>query len=353
MCLARSELRSANSAPIGNLALAGRRSWMGQRNPGRAGTKVASALAALIGACIWGHVSFCPAQPPAIPPDNPIYQRATNEFAAAIFYKPMEPRASDLGGSLAPLILQQVNDPQAPLSLSDQFGMLSYSNDAPVLDPSRPVIYSEVDTVLIKGTTLARCSYLWCYTPALLEVAQGQRMPVAAPGLAGLGLPLQGIRITLNAAGQPAIWEVLADDSRCKLLYVSQNLEAAAIAEFGRPLPGRRYATEVSPHSAPEAFVARVIDDSAVAAGPIVYLSADSRSVSTLICRCMPAQAKRLLATRTYELLPFRVVSTNSLILQARFASQNRAAFWPGDDPDGKQLAASLRLPEAFFSSRK
>jgi hypothetical protein len=159
---------------------------------------------------------------------------------------------------------------------------------------------------------------------------------------------MQGIRITLNASGQPAIWEVLADNSRTKLFFISQNLEAAAVAEFGKPLPGRRYAAERSVEAAPDVAVARVIDDSPVASGPIVYLSAGTRVVSTLICRCMPAQAKRLLATSTYSLLPFHAASTNSVMMQNRSMLQQRATFWPGDDTNGKQLEASLRLPEAF-----
>ncbi len=94
-----------------------------------------------------------------------------------------------------------------------------------------------------------------------------------------------------------------------------------------------------------------MIDDNAVAAGPIVYLDAGTRAVSTLICRCMPAQARKLLAASTYDLLPFHTASTNSLIRQARWMLQERVAFWPGDDTDGKRLEASLRLPSTFAGS--
>jgi len=50
-----------------------------------------------------------------------------------------------------------------------------------------------------------------------------------------------------------------------------------------------------------------VIDDGPVAMGPIVYLIAGTHSVSTLICRCMPAQAGKILSTSSYELLPLRL----------------------------------------------
>jgi hypothetical protein len=124
------------------------------------------------------------------------------------------------------------------------------------------------------------------------------------------------------------------------------------MAEFGKPLLGRRYAIERSVEAAPDVVVARVIDDNAVAAGPIVYLSASTRAVSTLICRCMPAQARKLLATSTYDLLPFHPAATNSLIMQTKLVLQERTAFWPGDDTDGNQLEARLRLPEAFSRSQ-
>jgi hypothetical protein len=165
-------------------------------------------------------------------------------------------------------------------------------------------------------------------------------------------LPLQGIRITLNSSGQPAIWEVLADNSKAKLFFVSQNLEAAAAAEFGKPLPGRRYSIERSIEAAPDVIVARVIDDSPVPLGPIIYLSAATRQVSTLVCRCMPAQARTLLATRTYNLLPFQEASTNSLTIRARLMLQEREAFWPADDASRKGLGACLRLPEWFSSTQ-
>jgi hypothetical protein len=310
-------------------------------------------MKAVLGIGLIGSLVACFGQPPGACPHPDIYQRATNEFAQALFYKPAEPKTTDLAFSLAPLILQEVNDAQTALPHPDQFGTLMVSNGAAILDQSRPAIYWDIDTVQIKGRAFARLSYLWCYAPGPLEFKLGQGPGTAASGPAKATLPLQGIRITLNGSGQPAIWGVLADTSRAKLIFVSQNLEAAAVAEYGKPLPGRRYAVERSVEAAPDVVVARVIDDSPLASGPIVYLSAGTRAVSTLICRCMPAQARKLLATRTYGLLPFQAASTNSLMMQGRVMLQQRAAFWPGDDTDGKQLEACLRLPEAFFSPRK
>ena len=305
-------------------------------------------MKAVLGIGLIASLVSCLGQPLVVCPHPEIYQRATNEFAQAVFYKPAEPKITDLAFSLAPLILQEVNNAQTALPFPDQFGTLMVSNGAAIFDQSRPAIYWDIDTVQIKGRAFARLSYLWCYASEPRESKPGQGPGTAASGPAKTTLPLQGIRITLNGSGQPAIWEVLADTSRAKLVFVSQKLEAAAMAEFGKPLPGRRFAVERSVEAAPDVVVARVIDDSPVASGPIVYLSAGTRTVSTLICRCMPAQARKLLATSTYALLPFQAASTNSLLMQGRVMLQQRAAFWPGDDTNGKQLETSLRLPEAF-----
>ena len=225
---------------------------------------------------------------------------------------------------------------------------MSLSNGVLALDRSRPAIYWQADTVQLKGKAHARFSYdgvtpLW--SPGSESRARHQR---ASPWPTRSRLPLQGIRITLNSAGQPVIWEVLADSSGAELIYVSQNLEAAALAEFGKPLPGRRYTIERSAKEAPNVIVARVIDDGPVAMGPIVYLSAGTRAVCTLICRCMPAQAKRLLGTSVYDLLPFQAVAAQALLTQAGGLAREPTAFWPGGQSSSDQLEKRLRLPSGF-----
>jgi hypothetical protein len=148
---------------------------------------------------------------------------------------------------------------------------------------------------------------------------------------------VQGVRLTLNSVGRPAIWEVLEDSSGAGLVFVSQSLEAAAAARFGKALPGRRFAIERSTQAAPKVVVARVIDDGPVGMGPIVYLSAGTRTVSTLICRCMPAQVKTLRTTAAYDLLPLPAIPRDLLPLTP--------GFWPGDVATDNRLEKWLRLP--------
>jgi hypothetical protein len=310
--------------------------------------KTTTVLACALGVGVCGCVGFRPDPARAALPYARIHQRATNEFEAAEFFKPAETKTNDLTFALAPLILQQVNGAKEPVSTPDRFGTLSVSNGAAVLDGSRAAIYWEADTVPIREKAHARFSYAWCYSSGPSESGRGPRPNSDFIDRGGASLPLQGVRITLDAAGQPVIWEVLAAESGVKLFFVSQSLEEAALAEFGKPLPGRRYAIERSIEEAPDVVVARVIADSPVPAGPIVYLSAGTRSVSTLICRCMPAQAGKLVATATYDLMPFQEASTNLFIMRARVRLQEGEAFWPGDNTGGKRLERCLRLPEAF-----
>jgi hypothetical protein len=322
-----------------------------------------------------------------------VYERATNQFGAAIFFKPAQATNAGLACQLAPLIIQEVAQGQAPADpLCDQPGTSTIyrdvpggagtfspkrpaagpgrlgeaslpttrgcatiscdvpaslfvlrpssvasapglSNAVPALDPSRPAVYWAADTVQLNGKSHARFSYQWWYSP---------RQPSGQP----TALPRQGIRITLDSRGQPAAWEILADTSSLRLIFVSQSLEKAAAAAFGKPLPGRRYSIERGLGQTPEVIVPRVIDDGPVAMGPIVYLSEGTRNVSTLICRCMPAQVKQLIATRTFDLTPLDAADWRAFLAAAGTTVPSAPALWPGDVRVANRLDECLRLPE-------
>jgi hypothetical protein len=260
------------------------------------------------------------------PSANEVYARATNSFGQALFCKPAPGRGQELVFQMAPLILQEVEPGLNP----QRFGSLSLSQGAVELDLSRPAIYGSLGTLRIKGKAHTCLAYLWCYS----DPADPKR-PAA----------LQGIRITLNSAGEPAIWEVLAMESGRELIFVSDGLEAAARKQFGQPLPGRRYAVEPGLREAPEAIVARVIETAPVLMGPIVYLRAGTRAVHTLICRCMPSQAKQLAGTTSYEL---ESGPADDLLSLAKAQIQAHTAFWPGGSPEDERIERRLRLPGDF-----
>jgi hypothetical protein len=258
-------------------------------------------------------------------PYGEIYCRATNQFAEACFFKPAEPKVPDLSFALAPMLLQEVRGTNPAPPHHEQFGLVTRSNGVLRVDTSRPAVYVAADSVQRQEKTYARMSYLWVYAD----------------------FRLQGVRLTLDGSGQPCLWEVLADGSDAELLFVTQRLEAAARAQLGKPLPGRRSALERSWSESPKAVVARVLEDAPAVMGPMLYLKAGTAEVSTLICRCMPAQAKKLVRTSTYALVPLSG-PTAELLNEAKARSRTPAAFWPGEALEGMRLEKALRLPRAF-----
>jgi hypothetical protein len=275
---------------------------------------------------LWlGALAHAQAAAVSASPFENIYLRVTNQFAEACFFKPVEPKTPDLNFSLAPMLLQELKATNQPPLPREQFGLLTRSNGVLTVDTSRATIYVAADTVLRKEKSYARLSYLWVYGD----------------------FALQGVRITLDGSGQPCLWEVLADDSGAELFFVTHRLEAAALAEFGKPLPGRHYAIERSWAESPKVVVARVLEDAPAVMGPMVYLKAGTAEASTLICRCMPAQAKHLARTSTYTLVPLSG-PTEALLHEAQARSRTRPAFWFGNAPEPGRLEKSLRLPSAF-----
>jgi hypothetical protein len=274
-----------------------------------------------------------------------LYQRAVVAFEAANYMKPAETNAEDLTFKLAPLLMQEVvsGQSQAAVGLDglatesgrrgDQLGALVISNGTVTFDGSRPTIYSELATISIHGKPHIQATYLWFYS-------------VAQPASSNSALISQGIRLTLDSGGKPAIWEAMADTSGAQEIFVSESLESAVRAKFGPPLPGRRYAVERSVDEAPAVVVARVIDDGPIPMGPFVYLSAGTHCVNTVLCRCMPPQVRSLRSTLTYELAPSKDLPFGQ---QIPTISPPELAFSRlGDGALHKPLEDSLRLPDGF-----
>jgi dihydroflavonol-4-reductase len=260
-----------------------------------------------------------------------IYERAGSRFEEAVLFKPTERTTNGLTFRLAPLIMQDAKEHR--VRPGDTFGAVVPTGDGLKIDSSRPKIYVHTDTVDVGKKTKLRFTYLWFYA----EEASPGSQPAST---------CQGVRITLDATGNPAIWEILTDDSRNELIFVSKSLESLAAGEFGKPLPQRRYAIERSLDEAPTTVVPRVIEDGPVPMGPIIYLEAKTRSVSTLICRCMPVQAQDLVATRTYELVPY--LEDGAGVLESFSRRCGEIAFWPGGKLKNVPLEKRLRRPSAF-----
>jgi hypothetical protein len=268
---------------------------------------------------------ICPAQPPPEPSQrDAIYVRATNEFALASLHKPDPKFESELAFQFAPLIFQEVAHEER--ELEDSARLKDHLQSS-----RRLTVYFYQDTLRILGREHIRYSYVWVSTNASLSN--------------GTGVPrLLGIRVTAGSDGRPVLWEILNRLGRAEVIFAAQSLEHAAAAEHGSVLPGRRYALERSSGEAPDAFVAKILEDGPVPMGPMVYVSMDPLLISAVACRCMPTQARSLTSTVTYDLKPLQ--DTNSLVSKLR--SQIDAAFWPGDTETNDRVLKLLRLPRQF-----
>ena len=263
-----------------------------------------------------------------------IYGRANREFANALFFRPATVAATDPSAlRFNPLIVQEAGE--EPAGRRDYFGRIFSSAGRASVEPDHPTIYFRAGSVILNGRSHEQFTYVWFY-------------PASTPVPEDSALPMQGVRITLDSAGRPVIWEILADTSGAQIIFVAESLEAAAAAEFGHSLPGRRHSIERAVREAPGSIVARVIADGPAPMGPIVYLRARTREVGTVTCRCMPDQAKKLVGQGEYELAVFPDNATEMFPSIARSSGEGAVGFLRGKSSAQSRLEQSLRLPSSF-----
>lgn len=108
----------------------------------------------------------------------------------------------------------------------------------------------------------------------------------------------------LDDRGFPIVFEVQeSGDGGVGRIFAVRSLESAAAAAFGPPLPGRRFSVEADKACAPNTIVARIVEDGPEPMGPYVYYRpAGTPGVTTLLCRCSPAQVNMFSASQDYQL---------------------------------------------------
>ncbi len=238
------------------------------------------------------------------------YATVDEQFARAAFFKPRERDGLPFEIVMAPLIVQQVTHGDT-LPAADRFGALGPNHSVRV---DSPTVYYATSTALLRGRPFKQITFTWFY-------------PIAPPWpLSHVTVLPAGVRMTLDDQGYPLVWEVAW--SAGISVYVSHQLNEAAFNEFGPPMSGRKYAIER------EAIVARVLDDGPVPMGPFVYLRADSKEVSTLLCRCMPSQVDEFVETTYYNLVPAVQMEAQGFAI---------SEWWP-DDPT--RIENRLRFPD-------
>jgi hypothetical protein len=250
-----------------------------------------------------------------------IRARAEQHFANATFFKPRQTGDDSLAETLAPIIAQQVPAEANRPELSD---IPSGGDPTDTAGEGHVVVYYAQSEVSLRGHAHTQMTYLWRY-PATENASW------------------RGVRMTLNADGSPVIWETLSSESKNACIYVAESLDRASSQAFGSPLEHRRYAVESSVQAHPHALVVRVLADGPVPMGPLVYVTAGSHEIATMLCRCMPSQVDNLTDGMWYELVPLDAVmqrreNGEGFELPLGYSRMNHSGF----------LSNVLRLPEAF-----
>ncbi len=211
-------------------------------------------------------------------------RRTLTHFASAAFLKPREGEVDPQLIRSAPLIMQEAASAEA----FRDFGRVRRDGSASgAIVSGRWAVYHWEDGVDIQGRDHRRLNYLWFY-PATDDHSQ----PHA-----------RGYRMILDEQNFPIVWQPLDDLTSGRALYVSKSLESAASEAHGPAKPGRTFAIETALAARPDVYVARVLDDGPMPMGPYVYLN-DRLDITTILCRCMPAQVDGFVVNDYYDLVP-------------------------------------------------
>ncbi len=288
--------------------------------------------AAVLLVAAWG-LSSCGEPPQAKPTpltEDQLRARTEVVYASVDMYKPVAGEQTQLDVYQAPMFYREHPAEQESIDQDLEFARLKLTDGELALDITQPAVYTHEGKVLHGAIDHEQITFLW------FRRAGGQG-PILA----------QGLRLTYDSAGFPAIFEVLEDQSGKSLFYASATLEALALERHGPVLQGRTYALEPSRAEAPEALVVRTVKQGAQALGPLVYDGFAGADILQLHCRCAPSQLKAIGNSVEYELIPFG--SLDATLIEAL----TRELKW-GDA--GKDLGfpasvwplASLRLPDSF-----
>ncbi len=312
------------------------------------------------------------------------------DFAQAQIFAPnpgLEPAALDPGASAtllaryAPLLVQEV-DPQARYAAAiDRIGTvrLEATTDGPQpeIDISRPASYAYTDTVTLRGQAFQRLIYTFWY-PEHPKLKKG--IDVEAGTMEGITL-----RITLDAAQRPALYETIYNCGCSHRLFVDRRVEEAARAEWGAPQDDQPYAIQRSVEGKIDWIVPELVD-SLPGGRPMLFVRAGFHLPAavryqwpTEVLQKSPRESYALRAYGELENLPYRdeagerrasLFTETGLVRgaarlegalltplglyragQPRQRGTQLIHFDQADFDDPALYATYLRLPEPFFAS--
>lgn len=223
-----------------------------------------------------------------------LYENARKHFDKAFFYKPA-PGDDVLPNELAPLIIQQADFEAIDDRRYATFGRLTLeAPDRVGIDLNQPTVYVDERPITLWNRTWTERVFAMYFRPSNGHIDSGQMISV---------------HTVLDTDGFPTItlaWDTWFQERRQRCgytVFVSENLEREAQDRFGPPLPGRQYSIERERRSDCDPVVAAIFPRGPLPMGPYLYLDARG-NVSTILCRCSPAQFEDVVETRSYSLEP-------------------------------------------------
>lgn len=160
------------------------------------------------------------------------------------------------------------------------------------VEPQVPTVYTYSSSALIHGQQFPQFEYVWWFSDR----------PAMTPDDVAAGHVDGGtLRLTLDSNGRPAIAEVILNCGCGHEVYVAEDVEAAALAEFGAPLANARFAVE-KPKGDRPILVAGTFSRGSPADHPVVVLSAGRHEPARVLVASDLASSAKTVESHTYDL---------------------------------------------------
>jgi len=222
-------------------------------------------------------------------------------FAQAVAWLPRTNGRSDLPARLAPLVLIAEPPRRSYPAQYDRLGevyLTGRPGDVSVhVNTSRPVVYAYADETKIHGRRHVQLVFAWWYPerPAM------EKDDPAAGHIDG-----DTLRITLDAQGRPAIFEVMQSCGCGHLVYVSDSLEQAARRQFGRPSGDRKWSVQGQSGGRRDLIVMGAIEVPACDPHAITFVEAGYHSVVRVDCVSgLDVSGLNAIRSELYELVDY------------------------------------------------
>ena len=245
---------------------------------------------------------------------------------------------ADLLAEFAPIIVQGI-EPEGKNSYeldSDLIGqpqlkVVSPDNFTVNIDTQKPTLFSSIEKVRIRGLDLTQLVYVFWYP----------RHPV---GLVEKGEIDGGVlRITLDAAQRPSIYEYVMACGCWHGLFVEEHVEAWAEAEFKSKDSGKKWFVEKTVQNEDDWKVRDVVLGRGQNARPVLFISAGRHE-------CLAIQTENVVAgldalpSKTFTLQNYSELDRLPII------GDSKQQFAPMFNPDGLVWGARRKGEEKVFT---